>query len=222
MKWIKRVGKYILNSLVGCKCPNNKTIKKLRGYISFDIFDTLIVRDVSEPKEVFRKIEQLRQLPGFCDKRIAAEQKAREKAKGEVTIEDIYRCYPDIRPKQITEYCRAELDMELQVCHPNPRLAAFYQTCVEKGKVILVSDMYFATDQLKEILDSCGINGYERLFVSCEINETKRSGKLYEAVLKEIGVPKEELIHVGNDFMSDFIGAKRAGIKAVKVRTVVE
>ncbi len=220
MNWIKRAGKYILNSLIGCKCPSSKTIEKTNEYLSFDIFDTLIVRDLAEPKEVFRKIEQLQQIPGFYKKRIAAEQKAREKAQGEVTIEDIYQCYPEIQPDQVSEYCRRELDMELQVCHPNPRMISFYRECVARKKVVLVSDMYFQTNHIKEILNRCGIYGYERIFVSCEIGETKRSGKLYEAVLRELGVSKGNMMHIGNDFMNDYVGARKAAIKTVKVRTI--
>ena len=65
-------------------------------YISFDIFDTLILRNVAIPSDIFYLVENkekqsLSTIPNFHDKRIEAEQLARKK-KGfkEITLNDIY------------------------------------------------------------------------------------------------------------------------------------
>jgi len=222
MKWAKQAAKHFLNSILGCKCPRRSVIERADKYISFDIFDTLIIRDVSEPREVFRWIEQNQQLSGFFEKRVKAEKAAREKAKGEVTIQDIYSSFPGITSEQVPEYCQMELDAELQLCHPNPRLIPFYEECVQRKKVVLISDMYFPSEMMTEILKKCEIFGYEKLFISCEMGETKRSGNLYKAVLQELGISEKKLIHIGNDFVTDYVKAKRNGAKAVKVRTIVD
>ena len=67
--------------------------------------------------------------------------------------------------------------------------------------------------------DKCGIKGYKRLFISCEAGGSKRSSELYRYVLSELGISPKQLIHIGNDFMTDYIAAKRCGIHCVKIRT---
>jgi len=216
---LKSIVRGFLNSAIGCNVPRRKVIDQAAEYISFDIFDTLVVRDLSEPTELFRKIEQTQQIPHFAENRILAEKKARQKANGEVTIEDIYRCFPGVSEEKIPEYCRRELDMELQVCRANERIAEFYSECIRRKKVVLVSDMYLPTAMMSEIIDHCGITGYEKIYISCDEGTTKRSGGLYDAVLKDLGITADRLTHIGNDFMGDYICAKRRKIRAVKIKT---
>lgn len=71
----------------------DKILKKIKNYdiVSFDIFDTLLKRNVKEPTDVFSYMEKKYQIDGFCEKRIEAEKTARKKKNGlEVTLKDIY------------------------------------------------------------------------------------------------------------------------------------
>ena len=75
------------------KNGQQKIILKLEKYdvVSFDIFDTLLKRNVQNPTDVFRYIEQKNNLEGFAEKRILAEINARKKKNGnEILLSDIY------------------------------------------------------------------------------------------------------------------------------------
>ena len=71
-------------------------IKKIDTYeeVTFDIFDTLIKRDVPDPTSVFSLMEFDLKESSFKKKRIKAENDARDKY-GEVTLDEIYEEYPE-------------------------------------------------------------------------------------------------------------------------------
>ena len=55
--------------------------------VSFDIFDTLLKRNIENPTDVFRYMEKKYNKVGFFQKRIEAEQKARiKKTSREITV----------------------------------------------------------------------------------------------------------------------------------------
>ena len=60
--------------------------------ISFDIFDTLLLRPYVKPTDLFLHLEKLLNKEGFAQARIEAEQKARKKHsdKEDITIDEIY------------------------------------------------------------------------------------------------------------------------------------
>lgn len=61
-----------------------------------------------------------------------------------------------------------------------------YDWCVTHNKkIIAVSDMYLSANVLNELLEENGFE-VERIFVSCEEHENKRSGKLFDIVSKKI------------------------------------
>ena len=60
--------------------------------ISFDGFDTLLIRKVAEPHDVFRLVEQNLNQVGFARERIEAEELARKLAQGrEVTFGKLFK-----------------------------------------------------------------------------------------------------------------------------------
>ena len=84
--------------------------------ISFDVFDTLLIRKVAEPHDVFRLVEQNLNQVGFARERIEAEELARKLAQGrEVTFEEIY---------SQRNLNRASMKMELDV--PKSRTGWLY------------------------------------------------------------------------------------------------
>ena len=73
--------------------------------VSFDVFDTLVVRNVSVPEDIFEltairynRLYPQENLPAnFCQIRIDAEKSAREKnGKCEVTLNEIYQCMDEM------------------------------------------------------------------------------------------------------------------------------
>ena len=221
LRFVKKSVKTGLDQKLSVGTLSIKNIKKGTKYVSFDIFDTLIVRDVNKPTDVFRLLEYSTKIENFAERRVIAEEKAREKSKNrEVTLREIYQNFACISVEEINKLCRLELEMEISICHPSLEVLDFFNKCKKEYKVIIVSDMYLASDMMKKILDHCGITGYEGLYISCEIGKSKgNNGELYDHVIRRLGVKADEITHIGNDVSADIIQAGRKGLNVLKVKT---
>jgi HAD superfamily hydrolase (TIGR01549 family) len=101
------------------------------------------------------------------------------------------------------------------MCIPNGKAVEKYNELKEKGKkIILCSDMYLPIDTMKKILDKCGINGYDNLFVSSDIGKSKKSGELFDYILKKYEIPSDKLIHIGDNPYIDYCVPRLKGINA--------
>ena len=222
MKILKRKIKNALDDM-GVHYYENiiKRISK-KEYVSFDIFDTLIKRDVKKPTDVFSIIEHNYKIYDFYKRRIEAEKIAR-KGKVDTTIDEIYDIYNELYLNNIDEaekIKKIEKQVEYELCVQNKLLKKVYDFCIENNKkVYLISDMYLSSEILKEILEKNGYSKYEKLYVSCEYNKTKANGELYKYVIQELGVDTSKLIHIGNDIKTDYIMALKNKISTVKVKT---
>ncbi|MGO4997465.1 HAD hydrolase-like protein [Oribacterium sp. Sow4_G1_1] len=196
-------------------------IKKY-GIISFDIFDTLILRNVERPKDLFYLVEKQvpdKRVVGFHDKRISAEKIARRKlGTKEININDIYN-YLDIDDIVLKEKLKSkEIELELSSCSANPKIKEFFERAICNGnEVIIISDMYLPKEVIEAMLKRCGISGYKKLYVSNSYNANKMTGKLFEIAISELGISKKNIVHIGDSIKADFLGANKAGIKAVLV-----
>ncbi|MBO4845618.1 MAG: hypothetical protein J5525_04850 [Lachnospiraceae bacterium] len=217
----KRITKKVLDNRVGKEYFSLNDISDNTKVVSFDIFDTLILRDVDKPSDVFKIIEKEYNIPGFYKKRIMAEQEARKKdpCNPEVKIEDIYNSYEGISQEEAAKYIDFELQTEMDLCHPNLDIVPFYEACKEKYKVIITSDMYISNDMMEKILISCGITGYIKLYVSCDVGRSKyNKGELFEHIASDLKIRTDEITHFGDDYKSDYMNAKSKGVHANKLR----
>ena len=207
--------------LSSCIAEDNQIIKrKILKYdiISFDIYDTLIKRDIQNRELFFSLIsEEASRLIG-CDEtefpqmRIEAEKKVLSEVSGnnEVSIYDIYSQFGLESPNSIKKLIALEEESEFGVSSINPAGKDLYDFACRKNKiVILVSDMYLSRKSIEEILKKNGIINYEYLFLSSEINLTKRSGALFRYIDDTFSFSKETILHIGNDLKADYTQAKR-------------
>jgi len=201
---------------------NNSLLKTVKSfdYISFDIYDTLIIRNVREPRDVFALIEKCsmskfgEQALGFSKNREVVEREIRYKKADilrsnngfeEVTLEDIYEGLERYYPSDILLFAKEkELEIERVIIEPNKEMLAIYNYCIEnKKKVFIVSDMYLPISIIRDCLDSAGVHGYDKLYLSSEIGLCKSSGKLYEYILKELRITPGKWLHVGDNIISE-------------------
>lgn len=202
--------------------------KKFR-YISFDIFDTLIKRTVNQPKDVFFIVQQkFISLYGekicinnFASKRIDAEQSLRRAKKSEVTLNEIYEVLKEKYDCNICErYKSIEIDTEKRVCLASPKIKEIFSYCLKaRKKILITSDMYLPKSVIEDILEKNGYSGYDKLYLSCEKNKTKSSGELFDELLKQENLEPRELLHVGDNFKSDYLIPRKKGIRASHIRT---
>lgn len=204
-------------------------IKKKCGrfkYVSFDIYDTLIYRDVDQPKDVFKIIERFcngkneETIDDFAKLRAEAEIAARSSHDREITIDDIYEVIARNAKKSVCEtYKKTENAVEIAVSAPNPGMIEVLNWCKEHGKtVLLVSDMYLSRAVIARILEKNHITNYDKLYLSSEIGKTKCDGALYDFVLKDCGIDAKQIIHIGDNWKSDFIRPAQKRIGAIHVK----
>ena len=196
-------------------------------YVSFDLFDTLIKRNVYHPTDVFSVVEKAyirkygnKGIEDFKELRVSAEQKARHMNHAEICIDDIYIQFGNQYCKNVLErYKTLEMDVEIEITCVNQGMVNIYNECINRGKkVLLISDMYLPRYVIESILNRHNIINYRGLFLSCEIGKTKRTGQIFESVLCGEKINRKLLIHIGDNFVSDFIMPRKKGIKSLYIK----
>ena len=182
--------------------------------ISFDIFDTVIMRKVFEPVDVFSLLEKETKIANLAKWRIQAERELNRR--GVPTLENIYSHMACLHPELDISYLQQrELEIEKKVLCARSDAVLLLKFAVQSGKhVSLISDMYLSKKQINSILDELGINGYQDLFVSSMYGTTKLQN-LYDIYKSK--VPATSYLHIGDDFDGDIEAAKRHGIKTVQL-----
>ncbi|MBO7537507.1 MAG: HAD-IA family hydrolase [Alphaproteobacteria bacterium] len=195
----------------------NNDIKKAideHEVISFDIFDTLLIRPYVKPTDLFKHLELLNNAPGFAKARMKAEQSARRDAqdrKEDVTLDEIYQQI-DSKYKPIKE---KEMSLEYMVLRSRPEIKKIYDYARQRNKkIVIISDMYLSRKFLTDVLKKCEYSNFNEVFVSSEYGKTKASGSLYQHVIKNLGVSSERILHIGDNFESDIKKARQLGIDA--------
>lgn len=176
--------------------------------ISFDIFDTLLLRPFVKPADLFVYIEQITQKNNFATTRQSAESVFYNKFgySKEATIEDIY----SVMPAEYTELKDLELKLELTGLKINPEVKKIYDYAITNGKtVIIASDMYLPLDFIKTVLESNGITKYKKLYLSNQINKRKDRGDMYDYIIDDLKVSPSQILHIGDNKKSDFEQAKK-------------
>lgn len=184
-------------------------------YISFDVFDTLIKRNVKKPEDIF-KIMEMSVGNDFANKRIESEHQARKKTLNEeITLSEIYEFFPDNNKLDLEI---EEVKTELASIVPNLPIMEVYRRCVADGKrIFIITDMYWPLDTIKQLLQQVGVNTYEKIYLSSEENKTKRTGTLFIELLEEQKIKPNELIHIGDHFQSDYVVPKNIGIATIPI-----
>lgn len=187
--------------------------------VSFDIFDTLLLRPFDDPKTVFYLVGEKLHCPSFTRYRVLAEKQARQEAMekngvNEVTLCDIYQKMQRYVACDIRRAMELEEETELSLLRANPYMKQLYQTAVELGKtVIAVSDMYLSSYVIEKALQNAGYTQISHIFISQECGFSKRSGKLFPYVKEQLGNDKR-YFHIGDNYTSDFLRSQEAGFDA--------
>ncbi len=183
--------------------------------VSFDIFDTLIKRNIAEPEDIFDIMEKYIGRE-FKDERINAEQKARrELGKKEINLIDIYKYFPK---NDANRLMNLELRIEADSIVPNQPIVEVYHKCIKANKKIYItSDMYWPEDSIKKLLKDNGFDTYEALYLSSAQQKIKGDGSLFKYLLEREGISCENLVHIGDSIQGDYKEPRKLGIHAIRI-----
>ncbi|MBI2354878.1 MAG: HAD hydrolase-like protein [Deltaproteobacteria bacterium] len=202
---------------------------------SFDIFDTVLTRNVLYPKDVFRLVQHL--IPGrlpklsprlaacFWGERIWSEFTARRKSAGEdITLVEIYRALAianGLDDAQRDSLMSLELEIESEVLMPVQGSAELLESLRSRGGgVVFVSDMYLSSDFIRGVLVRFGLyKPGDRLYVSGETGRTKGSGNLFRLMLRDLEILPNELVHFGDNPRTDYMVPRSLGINLLHEET---
>ncbi len=205
--------------------------------VTFDIFDTLISRKIYTPNSLFDLMEdqareimltdgvELDNFGGFRNLRERAANRVIRRNKknkiDEITLVDIYkelRIITGITKNKELELRKCEISHEIKVTSERKYGRDLFNLAKDLGKKIaLISDMYLAKSDIELLLkkNNFDINNID-IFVSSEFGVTKKNGKLFNVVRQHLGCDKE-ILHVGDNFSSDYINARANGLWAIHI-----
>lgn len=174
--------------------------------VSFDIFDTLIMRKVYLPMDIFLLVEK--RLRRDFEKRISFVG-PRKKAASKLENATINEIYDELQKSEnwdskLTEKIKQiEIEVEKQLLIPRRDIVQLYNEIKSTKEVFFISDMYFPSRVLKELLKECGIIISEgHMIISCEHKKSKEEGSLwkYYADTKVLG---KRALHIGDNERAD-------------------
>lgn len=189
--------------------------------VSFDIFDTLLVRPALEPRDILHLVAHKVDAQygvDFIAMRYHAEA---ELGNPHATIHDIYRHMAKkhgLSAQAAAALMEEEIRCERTLLSPRRNVAELYAEAVRLGKrIIAVSDMYLPADVLRDILQKNNFDAIAKIYVSSEYKARKSDGTLYDVVIAEENVPPSAILHIGDNFQSDYANAIKKHIPAVHI-----
>lgn len=189
--------------------------------VSFDLFDTLVMRQVLFPSDVYELMDgRLRKegtyIENFCGKRMESEKHLSQAAAP--TLTKIYTYLLDacgFREISAEKLAEMEWEIDLELLNPRREMCEFFDEVCGLGKdVYIVTDTYYTKKQIVYLLDRCGIHGYREILASCEYGTGKKQelfGRLKEQLLGR------SCIHIGDDLSADIESAQEYGLEACQI-----
>ena len=195
---------------------------------SFDIFDTLLKRDVCDPSDIFiilaQKVKKEFNISNFYEIRKNAERLMPYSPERNLYhiynfISRIYR----IEMAVCSQIMNWEEQIEIDLLSRNELIYPIYKKAIEKGlKIIAISDMYLSSAVIRKALNKNGLNEITKIFVSNEIGKRKDKGDIYEFVINELEIEKKNIIHFGDNYKSDFVIPLKQGIPSYFIKNNID
>lgn len=202
-----------------------KVISSETKIVSFDIFDTLVVRPFLNTTDLFYfldlyycEITNYSSIFDFSKLRIKAENKARHNSKYEdVTIFEIYKVLVDdfSIPQEIAfKMCTKECELEVEFCYRRNSIVQLYDLVKYlKKSIIIVSDMYLDVATIEAILEKNNITEYKKLYVSSETRKLKSTTNMFRHIISDLKIKPEHILHIGDNWEADKVASEKVGIR---------
>ena len=201
-----------------------RIIEKNTECVSFDIFDTLVVRPFIRPSDLFyllddefKKLENKFRLESFHSIRVKSEELIRREISDSEDV-SIIQIYEMIKKEYKVEdhiaetMLKKELEYEIKYCSPRSTAKELYDLAMYLGKKVLItSDMYLPKETIETILRKCGYVYYSNLYISSSHGMMKATQNLYIHIATNEQLMPEKIIHIGDNYESDVVAASKAG-----------
>lgn len=197
---------------------------------SFDVFDTVLVRTLAEPRDVFSLLgRELRSIgataldPGaFAKARQSAQDRAAAVAPaGEATLEEIYReLAQHLAWSQAAGNDARERELLIEGRHLRGVPARRHEIMALRAAgetVVYLSDTQLPASAIRSWLQREGLwAAGDWLLVSCEARASKREGTLFRRALQETRTQPNTWLHTGDNPLADVSAPRRLGLRSVE------
>lgn len=227
---------------VGAGFPKlvDQLVTSTATHVSFDVFDTLVTRPVVHGSDVFAlgDREFADRLPAalrYSNVRSAAlgDLRAQDALHGqeqeEYTLAEVCEhaaklagVAPDATEGLAHDLAAYELDLDRRLLRPRRAVVALYLLAKRLGKQVgVVSDCFYSSRQLADLLQDVLPEPPDFVFASADHRATKRTGRLFDVVLSRLGIEAADLLHLGDNPVSDVEQATARGIAALGFKPTV-
>lgn len=189
--------------------------------ISFDLFDTLVMRKTVSYTDVFELLDlRLRNqgiyIPDFPNLRLYAEKELSKSSAPKLI--SIYERVLELAGGNFvtaSELAVMEWELDFSLLTVRDDVRDVFRSAVDAGKkVVITTDSYYSKEQIEQILEKFKIAGFDNLFVSCE-HGTSKTGELFDVVKQSYVI--RSILHIGDDEYADIEKAKEYGIAAFRL-----
>lgn len=196
--------------------------------VSFDLFDTLVMRKIFSPEDVFRLLgEMAKGKLGIGEDIAQLRATIAAKCGSCATLDEIYikiKKEMSLSEDTLEILKKTEKDIDIGLCEARRDIAKLYEYSKNSGKeVYLISDMYYSTTDISHILKHCGISDLDEthIWVSSEKKCDKISGEMWLEYAKQMDSEKKYL-HIGDNAEGDIQNPKKHGIDTYYVMSAKE
>lgn len=210
--------------------------------VSFDLFDTLLIRRIHDPDlvkpPVARYISSLARLnsivvsaPTVQKIRDRVEQSQRQET-GQ-SFDDFEACYPVFMERVLKEIFGSlyevqllnkvtsyELEMESRMLVPRRILLEWLEELHrQKKRLLIISDIYLPSEHLRVLVERAGLlHLVEDVISSADTFLAKASGRAFPLVQERFGLDKKSWLHVGDNPISDGLRPAEFGIASLLIK----
>lgn len=226
---------YSLKSLI----EEGRKIAETKQVVTFDLFDTLLIRRVHDPDLV--KLPVARFISALSSQHnctvgwrkvrdLRDEIERNHRAETGKSFDDHEACYPQYMSELLCQLfgdedgtallekvSTYEIFMENSMLVPRTELVDWVKELAVAGKrIFIISDMYLPAAHLKQLVAHAGmLDLVEDVISSADSFLAKASGKGYGLVAEKYGLDYKDWLHIGDNGFSDGLRAVEAGIEAL-------
>lgn len=221
-------------------------IAKECAVVSFDLFDTVLIRRVHVPDMIkvpvarfiaAKAVEFGNQCSWEKVLKLRDKVEKEHRARTGEHFDDHEARYPDFMLEVLTQIFKEkmsndllekvtdyELTMEKAMIVPRADLVAWIKKLYKQGKKILIlSDIYLPSDHLKRLIRHAGFLEYVTDVVSsADTFLAKASGNAFPMIREKYSLDFQQWLHIGDNPISDGLRPSEFGIRSLVLNDISE
>lgn len=128
-------------------------------------------------------------------------------------VADVFETTPELLPNRFFEELYNQFALP-DVWEVIPDVKPVLEDLRSKGLKLAVASNW--DERLPALLDTLGLSPhFDYKFISYEVGSQKPEKQFFDTCIEKMGIPANELLHVGDDRVNDWEGARNAGLNAL-------